>query len=161
MKDATIGNQQERLYSWFGGIVDGEGSIFASKITCSSKRYPQYKTDKVHIRLGLKIEMADERTINRCIEILRDLGVTALMSTKTRRAHYVRSYYSVKVAAQTQLKHLLPILIPYLFTKRQQAETMLQYLTEREKGSFTYTPYELKLVEKMRSLNKLSSETTR
>jgi len=30
MDDVTMGNQQRR-YGWFGGIVDGEGSLFITK----------------------------------------------------------------------------------------------------------------------------------
>lgn len=165
MKHETMGNQQVRLYSWLGGIVDGEGSFYCTLTKCSCLKYPKYKEDKIHIRVALKIEMACLPTIKRCEGLFRNMGVNIKMRQRTKRIKNdteIGYYHSVTIANQKQLLKVIPCLIPYLFTKQKQAKLVLRYIHSRKyNNSFEYSKRELKLAEKMRVMNKVTSETIR
>jgi len=161
MTDATINNQQGRLYSWLAGLIDGDGTLCMTKTVCSREKYPQYKEDKMHIRLTLKIEMADESTIRRCERIFRNMGVHTKMVQRTKRKGY-GYYYSVKICGAENLSKVLKKLKPYLFTKQKQAKLMLKYIESRKHGNrHKYSDKDLKLIEKMAQMNKVPSETIR
>lgn len=156
MNDGTIGNQQRSLevrLSWFGGILDGEGTIsFASKYSKTSRQ------KNYHFRPELKLDNTNALMVEEIRSILDIVGC----------GYYVRDYKSpskindnwkqatrIIVDGVKRLQKFLPIMIPYLVSKREQAELVLQYIESRLAGGHkaVLTAEQEALILKVRQLN--------
>ena len=111
-----LSTEQERLnWAWLAGLMDGEGSI---QITCRSRQ------DRIspEFSLRLQINMTDPSTV-RHVRSLTHCG-----SIRKRRVSAGRKEQFEWQAKQRQAAGILRRCLPYLVTKKREAEIALQFI---------------------------------
>lgn len=105
--------------AWFAGLVDGEGWIGIGK---HSKPNGQY-----HIFPPcLVIQMTDKKTLDKIVEITGIGKVFTYQKTGNRKPTHM---WRVQTS-QTTL-HILKLIEPYLVTKKQQAQILIDFIEKR------------------------------
>lgn len=130
-----MGNQQRSLeirLSWLGGILDGEGTIsFASKFSPTSRQ------TNYHFRPQITVTNSDPRMIEEIVSILKEVNcayyIKSAGNPNKRKANW-KEYTEVHFEGMKRLHKFLPVIIPYLVSKRRQAELLLQYIESRFAG---------------------------
>lgn len=158
-----LDNQQERLLGWLGGLIDGEGSFIMSTLAIKDVRY---KKSGFHIRPAINVCNSHKETIIRAnLLVKKYFGIEMDYYCEPRGIH--RPSHILKVSDLNRVFKLAKSLIPYLYTKKQQAILMLEYVESRipkieNRRNSIYTEREFELAQSIRSLNRLeSSETLR
>ena len=125
-----MGNQvrsMEARMGWFGGIVDGEGCITATA-NPSSKRQ---KNPFGQIQPKLTMWNTDMSLIEEYIAILDEMKVTYYMMTQKPRAKNHKVAYRVEIHGMKRLTKVLPLIIPYLISKKQKGIDLLAFCESR------------------------------
>ena len=123
----TIRKPSDVEIAWFAGFFDGEGSIFISprkRVTILS----QHVTTTYHLRLS--IANTDPAALAKCKDIW-DAGHFMQHDGKTKKPNHRLSW--VWRAETVQAAKILYAVLPYLVTKRLQAEIALSWWDERAK----------------------------
>ena len=122
---------RETDLAWLAGIVDGEGCIaFHRRNDCGKHRHV--------VRCDVKIAMADKATILRVGALLAEIvgGDRVVVFEERRKVARARPLWRVEVNSKGASQALLKTVLPYLFTKKLEAELCLGYLeralTERK-----------------------------
>lgn len=102
---------------YMAGCIDGEGSFSVG-------------ASRNQLQPNLSVANNDTGMLNR---LLNSSGVGHIMRQGPKREHFSQTY-RWNVSANNHLLGLLPILIPALTTKKQQAEFMLEMCQRRAKG---------------------------
>ncbi|MDE1852493.1 MAG: hypothetical protein KGI38_01965 [Thaumarchaeota archaeon] len=105
--------------AWLAGVIDGEGSIFITKITPKTAHHRR----GFYYSARLEIANSNPQFLLRVLELLGK-GSTSL--NKERRLDWKDKWQYTGYT--TVLKQLLPQILPYLVVKRKVAEKMLEYL---------------------------------
>lgn len=111
-----MGNQQERLWSWLGGFVDGEG--------CFGIYRKREKGKMFHYPI-LDIVNTNPLDIDRAAQVIST--VTGLHIESRVKGGNELPKWSLRVLGFNRMRKLLPVLIPYLVGKREEAELVLQF----------------------------------
>lgn len=129
--------------AWVAGIVDGEGCIGIFK---ARKSY----------RLTLAVSMTHKPTIERLKSLLKVGSITHNKSASSKW----KDSWSLHISGEDAVA-VIRRLLPYLFTKRAQADLAIEYgekcLHERRVGEWVSEEKELLravLAEEMQELNK-------
>jgi hypothetical protein len=156
-----MGNQQGTAteLAWLAGIWDGEGSF--SLALQRQKRGGQQKY--VTIAAQAYVGMTDHPTIERVAEILDRHGVGRHIRTRSGGKRR-RPLHVLQVVGLKRLSVFLPLILPYLVTKREQAEIVQEYVLSRlAKGrgitGCGYDPYEVDLFLRCRAQNQKGFQT--
>lgn len=141
-------NQQESSrfveMSWLGGIIDGEGTITLSIINRTNKT-PLVKPK-------VSIVNTDEKIINKIKEIL----------TKNNFAFWVSEYegnknwkkrYVIEISGMGRIMKFLPEINSYLVGKKELGELVLQWCMDRYNKRILYTPSDLEIIKKVKSIH--------
>ena len=140
---------------WLAGFIDGEGCIGFNKI--SGK--------KDHHSPHLCIVNTHYPTIERVTTILSSLGIRYWVASPTvRQKTKYKQDWQVVVRGLRRIKPMLDLITPYLFTKKAQAEAVLDFVNYRLSLSpkAPYGEKELRLIALLHELNHRGpSETTR
>lgn len=143
--------------AWLAGLLDGEGAFYLSK-----KR----QTGRAIYTADVRVEMVDEKTIDRIAEIYSDLKIDftkkslPMKNPKHRPRHilWLRGLRSVHVLC-TQL-------VPFLVTKKEHAQVLVAFSGARLKAAHrthrdpkgrmirTYTGVEEPIYKLLRRMNK-------
>lgn len=141
-----MGNQQERLstqLAWLAAIVDGEGTIC---ITESKKSYTPV----------LRVSNQDPNIIYTMTDILKQLQVPYHVSEGTNKTS--SPWLAVTIQGLKRLQRFLPLLIPYLTGKKEEAELTQQFidsrLTKGKRSTHPYTEEEHELYRRVKLLKK-------
>jgi hypothetical protein len=164
-----MGNQQERLFSWFAGILDGEGSI-------SVQAYTKPDGD-IRLTPFVLVVNTDVGILEGCDEALKAIGVVPNSWRKPSPAWQNTASLpcmSVRADGAKKVRPILEAVMPYLRSvKRRNAETILQYLDSRKERGLkrdklghiqrvAYSHAEIELISSVRSHKRAkSSETLR
>lgn len=133
--------------------MDGEGTIsFASKYSPTSRQA------RYHFRPEFKLTNSCDKMMREVISIFDELGCAyhikeVKQPNKTKKNW--KPYTKITVDGMKRLQKLLPIFIPYLISKREQAELVLQYIESRFAGGHKdpVTDEQARIVLKVRQLN--------
>lgn len=124
-------------YSWMGGFLDGDGSIF---ISSHKQGYP--RTD---IRMEPTISFSGESTtnFNNIKEMFDKVNITYTESkikckAKRRDINKTKFYYNLAVKNQKSLRILIGKLSGKVFAKAKQLNILDEYLSLREAGKKAY-----------------------
>jgi hypothetical protein len=147
----------EAELGWLAGIMDGEGTIGMSRVLTASKcKNPSY-------RPIFQIANTDIRILNRASEILYSVcGVASyIVIANRRKAENInkpwKTGYRLQIHVQRRIARVLPMLIPYLTAKREQAEILLAYCSRRDGRSrhkAGYVDADLRAYDFCRQLNR-------
>lgn len=105
-------------YAWAAGIVDGEGSIWISRVAPKKSK----RTHNPTYQLVFKVEMTHQETITRLASLVD--GTVGWRKSKNPERH--RSMFSV-LLTDVKAVEALRRLLPYLVTKVEQARLALEY----------------------------------
>lgn len=153
--DDTRSQSAGNVISWLAGFIDGEGCIGFNKVSHKKDfHYPHLCIVNTH-----------KPTIDRIIEILSALGIRYwIVSPTCRNKPKYKQDYQVVVRGLKRLKPMLDLIIPHLFTKKPQAEAVLDFINYRLSlpPKSPYGEKEFRLITLLHELNRRGpSETTR
>lgn len=139
---------------WLAGFTDGEGCIGFNKI-CGKMHYhcPHVTLTNCH-----------KPTIDRVANILSTLGVRYWVQHREPRKSQWKEDWVIIIRGIRRTKPFLEAILPYLFTKKEQAEAVLEFINHRLSLSpkAPYSAKETGIIELLHRLNhRGSSETPR
>lgn len=148
MKDETMDNQQRRIeerLSWLGGIIDGEGCITA----CQRR----YKNKPVGFIPRIGIVNTDMNLINEVVSILEKVKLPFhVRSQKDKKHPHWKIKFEIYIIGIKRCVKSLPILIPYIISKKEKAVRLLSFCESRLSKPIysSYTDFEIDLLKKVR-----------
>ena len=151
-----MGNQQRSLelrLAWFGGILDGEGTIsFASKYSPSSRQ------TYYHFRPYISLTNSSQVMMDEVMKLLDEIGCAYHVRSVNNPAHRDVNWKvctQINIEGMKRLQRVLPIIRPYLICKGEQADVLLQYIESRFAGNRKHhvNDDQLALVLKVKQLN--------
>jgi len=145
-----IDDQQERLtlydIGWFVGIIDGEGCFALSRKGGDKHQYffPIIQITNMNINV-----------INKCIEILRNAGLSYYFYGCLTKLG--KPYYRVEVAGIKRCKRFFGIFGEYLTCRRTQARLLESFIDSRlSKTSHSpITEEEIGIAKKLSEINNM------
>ena len=115
-KIITMDNQQERLLSWLGGFIDGEGRFGIY----------HYRNGRVMLHHPvIDIVNTNPLDIDKAVGIIRTY-TGANIDVKNTKGR-VLPCWSIRVVGYKRNRTLLPIIIPYLHGKQEEAKLVLEF----------------------------------
>ena len=138
--------------AWLAGVVESDGSIF---IAMATRNYP-------HPQPVLSVCNTNELLLKRTANILNGIGVNPyIRQLKRANRPEAKPMYQIDIQTQSKCKKVLDAIHPYLFSKKAQADLMLEFINSRfdrgaVQGASTRAPFskrELILVRDIRLLN--------
>lgn len=141
-------NQQGKTeidLAWFAGFMDGEGCFHMRNVAGSRIR----DLGKVYFRPTIRVCNTHQDTLQTVCTILDTHGLPYHVSHRTySSASKYLPAWDVEVSGIKRCAKWLPLLIPYLHTKREQAEQMLEYCLSRlsKAPSAPYNEREIELL---------------
>lgn len=136
-----------KALSYVGAIIDGEGSIFISKIIT--------KSNKLNLRLNISVA-------NTCKELISFLdkrfkgNVTKINSKQANR----QNYWVWRIWKNEDIIIFLEKIIPYLIIKRKQGELALEFaksrlnILKKPRNELHYKNSDYKIYEQIKELKK-------
>lgn len=132
--------------AYFAGLWDGEGCIYFA-------RRKDYKPSPRMVRHDLKLAMADRSTIEAffdfAVEIVGDAKTVKLFEEK-RKIRRRRPLWRVEICAKQSVYQVLFAMVPFMRTKRLEAELCLNYLSRSllvGKHHYKVTPFDVRLAD--------------
>jgi len=114
----------ETDYAWLAGIIDGEGSLFVSKVVVPlNRRGFMY-------RAQISVTNTNEPMIRRVKEII---GLGSVSYIAEHRGEWKDKYQYTAYGGA--IRSILPSVLPYLIAKRTLAEKVLELLTLYSQGT--------------------------
>lgn len=138
---------------WLGGFIDGEGSFFFNKQRNRVSPAGHIWSPK------FKVVGTDWPTLERVCAIFDEQGWPRYVEERKRPVH--RDFWTVSVYGPKRMQRFCSAIIPYLHTKRSEAELLLRYCESRLSRPYesnpvrppAYNEYELGIVERIRMLH--------
>lgn len=111
--------------AWAAGLIDGEGCISLTR------RMPQKTNGAVNpnYRLVLKVTMCHEETI---LLLHRMFGLGTVQSQKQSQSYWSKPW--TWFCNATDAEKVLKKILPYMITKREEAEVALKFLSETDRN---------------------------
>lgn len=122
MNPTTIG--------WLAGLMDGEGSI-----GIRLEQHHDRPERPVYLVAAVQMSMTDKPTVDRVLEVLREVGVRGAGYTYQERdpAKHLDAHY-LRVARLADILVLAGLMEPVAVTKRRQWRLILEYAESRLEG---------------------------
>jgi hypothetical protein len=114
---------QETDYAWLAGIIDGEGSLFVSRVIVpANRRGFSYRTQ-------LSVTNTNQELILKIREIIGSGSVSHIPEPRSDwKDRYVYSAFSGTI------RTIVPKILPYLIAKKKHAMKVLELLTLYSQG---------------------------
>ena len=125
-----MGNQQGKTSEgdlhWLAGFIDGEGSIHFKRMGGTRLR----KMNLDYYGTNIRICNTHEETLETVIAILKANGLAFHVSHRHAYPN-CKPAWDITVSGLKRCKRWLEVLSPYLRTKKEQAEWMLEFIESR------------------------------
>lgn len=145
--------------AWLAGVIESDGSIY---IGLASRNYP-------HPQPVVTICNTNRLLLERTSNILRCIAIEPYIR-ELRRQNRPESkpVYQIDVQTQSRCKKLLEAILPYMFSKKAQADLVLEFINSRFSRGVTrgnsirnsYSKRELSIVRDVRMLNQKGTSQT-
>ncbi len=137
--------------AWLAGMIDGEGSVTIFK--------HQEKGGQIKLCPTIIITNTHEETIATCLNILDRLGTSFhVFERKPKNPKKHKKSIQISTRNMRYIKIVLQAVLPYLVTKKAQAQMTLRYVTKnlerRETGKNRYDEEDFALQSKVQGMNK-------
>lgn len=146
MKDETMENQQERLLEselgWLAGIIDGEGSLTINVNSTHRSVYPR-----------VWISSSEKEILDKAAAILAKFGQKFSHKWKQPKGNRRPHGYIVIITA-SRVRKILTKLLPYLSSKTNRAECLIEFCESRMKLPYGY-PYTERELELQKNISKM------
>lgn len=133
--------------AWLAGFLDGEGHLSITLATAAGypKLTPVVNAVNTH-----------KPTIERVFDILTRLGISPhlKLNERSKKNKKHKDIWTIQTNRGSYIKKLLEALLPYLFTKKEQALLILTLVNRRELGYTRLTEDDLLLEKRIKELNK-------
>jgi len=147
-------NPQPSALAWLAGLADGEG-CFGLNV--------QKRRDRERLQVTPRFSLVNtsSRTIEYVDWILADFRIGHLVKKRKRHNPRHRQQWVVEVIGYKRMEKFLPLVLPFLVTKRYQAELMYAFVKYRLEcwqqpnggRSAGYDGMELEVHEVLKALN--------
>jgi len=131
---------------YIAGLIDGEGGI-AININ--------HRTPGIDFVASVILGMTHKETIKRMAEV-----IGTKMSYEKRKLP-AKPLYKVRIFKQADIEQILLELIPYLITKRRQAELVLEFIKLKRQGDAKTLKKQFNIYLQIRKLNPRSESVWR
>jgi hypothetical protein len=118
-ENLTVRSISREDYAWLAGIVDGEGNLDWQVVKANTNGKPYW-------RPKFRVINTDVAMIAKISRILEGLGCVFFYNINRRRKAHYKDQLAIVVHSQGSAKKVLTEILPYLTTKRGQAEVMLK-----------------------------------
>lgn len=118
-------NQAREKLIWLAGFIDGEGCIGIQKAS-NNVKYSKYLPQIGIVNTCFK-------TIEHIHEILNDLDIGHHIYARKVKSYKHLPQKELRFRGFKRCRKFLPLIIPFLVTKKEQAEVMMEYFTYRDK----------------------------
>ena len=116
--------------AWLGGYMDGEGTIGLHRRSKITQRQPHW--ERPYILPTFCVSNTDKRLVDHSAEIIEAIiGIRPSVVVCRKAGDGFKKMWRVSIVGQRRLSILLPSLIPYLISKRRQAELLLDFCIRR------------------------------
>lgn len=143
-------NQQGTIaLAYLGGIIDGEGSIYASTHNAKGRK-------KNWAQIELKIANTNFELIDHISAILTNLEMPYYVTNSRRVKQQHKEHKSICIVGLKRMHKFLPVIIPYLVIKRPQAILALRYINSRLRNTSRKAPFlpeEIEILAEIKKLN--------
>lgn len=143
--DNQQGKVRETDIAWLAGFIDGEGCFDFQ--TSYSKRL-------IHTRLvpRFRVSNTDVKTLGVVTCIMEAMPIGHHVVWRSPQNVKWRRSWSVEITGIKRMRNLLIMLTPYLNTKQEQAEAMLDFINSRLQGhpKDIYKESEITLINKIK-----------
>lgn len=136
----------EEDWAYLAGIIDGEGYLSIAAHIAPSKTYV--------LRPTLEIGNTDKQMIDFCHKILGGKVGTPVIKNRQTLYHRFRLYGK-------ELEYPLQKLLPYLISKKQVAELVLQFITLHRYPWSGYSTEEIKIANQVRDMSRKNGHRAR
>lgn len=130
------GFEVETKYAYLAGLIDGEGTIGA------------WRNPRGYYPPMICIEMTHEPTI---LWLQENFGGNVQQNDKKNSKHKTSWKWQIHATA---IREHLPLTLPYMITKKAQAEIVIELLSLRKRGNAHTTSGQEELVAQLRGLNR-------
>ncbi len=133
--------------AYLGGIIDGEGSIYAALIKAQNSTYA---------KIELKIVNTNFELIEYISGIYKKYDIAHYISDHKKQKLHHKSAKTITVGGIKRLYKALPILIPFVVIKRKQAILALRYINSRLRNTSRKAPFtkdEVEILAELKELN--------
>lgn len=130
-------NQQRKLelrLAWLGGFWDGEGYITVAY------RQPERRCRRVQINPMFGVVNTNPAVMDEVAAVLTAVGIPHHRSSRIDKRPNCKPLHKIVTTGFKRCARSLPILIPYLVGKREQAEKLL-HLCQQRLAVSNKTPY--------------------
>lgn len=134
MTKETISRQLD--LAWLAGIIEGEGSI---EVGFTNHYNEKHQVNYRHLFYRIKVSNNDPRLIQKASKIFKTLKVTFCYRICKRKD---RNYWTMGLicAGRKSCEKLINAVYPYLYSKIDQADMMLEAIKYREEMGFSRKP---------------------
>ena len=122
--------------AWLAGFTDADGSIGLKKGFKNEKKAQHSLVPRVTFHNTCIV------TLNRVVELLLKFQKSVKTSQRQRAKPTHSSMSNVEVLGMKQCEPLLRMLLPYLITKKLEAQILLEFIERRKSRGVRNKPYE-------------------
>ncbi len=138
-------------YAWLAGILDGEGCFTLFMKSNWSGNGQKIKS----VTANITITNSSAAIMNRCSEILSELGIKFALNTP--RASTGRPLQRISVRNYDAILDLLDVVGPFLVGKKGQASLMREFVSRAKAHGGLRGPERDQYYDEMRRLNRFGS----
>lgn len=154
----SISREIARL-AWLAGIMEGEGSFGMYIIKAHNDRFRvNHNRSEVQVRTCISIVNSDIRMIHKISTILFDYDLKFNFTLRNKKP---RNMLELHLTGKKNCKKFINLIKPYLYSKLDQAQLMLDlidYRENRKEGQKSYDILkDIRLLQGIESLKKLKS----
>lgn len=117
-------NYKDTDLAWLAGFLDGEGTIGIGRTNGKNYKHAYY-------RPYIQAPNTDDRPIKVMANIIESITGKEQSITINKSPNKQKNMYRIRIATQWELLMLLPMLMPYLTCKKEQAELTLSFVKRR------------------------------
>ena len=116
--------RKAELYAWLAALIDGEGSIMLTR-RAYARGSRLYSSPNPHFRAVVSIYNTDQRLMKALVE---KTGIDRVYKhTRQPKENQKKTSYSWRLVA-TEIREWLPLVMPWLVCKAEQATLLLEAL---------------------------------
>jgi hypothetical protein len=150
----VLSNQQERLI-FLGTLIEGEGCVNLVKVNRPNGRF--------RLMSSIDINNTSLELVDFTVNTLKAVGISPYVHWKYQRRASDGMEYApcacIRIAGMKRLTSFLEMIVPFLISKRKQAEIILAFNQRRltKPQNAHYDEKDLELYESVKNLNKKPS----
>ena len=146
--------EDERWTAWLAGLIEGEGTISLSR----SNKIVNGRPSHPYIVCTFQVVNTNMVLLEKASDIFESICGFRGHLTVTNHADNCKTGYRVTIDAQKKLLVILPKIIPYLVSKREQAELVLAFCKRRNqrfvKKWYQFAEIDIAAWERCKELNR-------